>query len=119
VAERPGKNLVQLSAGLAFYIGYWRGSSSSIAWVRAGIGVFAILQGTIRFRPDGGIPGSIEEVIVTGVIGIYAYGEGGVEVWILSARVAVSVQAATATTVHYIVGGNTTIVYEALLGARY
>ena len=83
---------IELGAGLGFYYGYYFGAGNSIAWIRAGIGVFAILQGSITFRkPESNDPlailrSSIYAIEITGVIGVMAYGEGGVDVWILSAR---------------------------------
>lgn len=115
-----GQNLLALAAGVAFYLGYRWEVIGAIAWVRAGIGVFAILQGKIRFlQTSSALSKSIYDLTVIGVIGIYAYGEGGVDVWILSARFFVSVQAALAGTLYYIPGGSSTLSYEATLAAHY
>lgn len=93
-----GSQQLALSAGVGFYIGYYFGYSSSIVWLRAGIGIFAILQGTVVLEGGGqglaALRGTIVELRVRGVVGIFAYGDGGIDVWILSARFRVSVQAA-------------------------
>jgi hypothetical protein len=118
-----GENQLALSAGVGFYIGYFFGFSSSIVWLRAGIGVFAILQGTVVLEGGGtglaALRGTIVELRVRGVVGIFAYGEGGIDVWILSARFRVSVQAAIAMEI--VMGKNLPCVasYAATLAAGY
>jgi hypothetical protein len=114
-----------LSAGVGLYVGYYFGAGNSIAWVRAGIGVFAIMQGAITFRApaSNGTPdilrASIEGIEITGIVGIFAYGEGGVDVWILSARFRVSAQASLQCTILYVRGGPCSLSYAAMLEAAY
>ena len=115
-----GAGLVKYSAGVGFYVGYRWEVDAGIAWARAGIGVFAVLQGTVSMLTQSTqLIGSVRELVVTGVIGIYAYGEGGVDVWILSSRFRVSVQAAISGTLHYIPDGACALTYEAMLAAHY
>jgi hypothetical protein len=125
LAPSGTKQLV-LGAGAGFYLGYYFGfgTPGRFVWVQAGIGIFAILEGRVTFDlPPGGDPGLIKatmsEVFVRGVIGIYAYGEGGIEIWVISARFRVSVQAAIAGEIHYVRGGNCTLAYAATLHASY
>lgn len=120
-----GSQYLTLSAGMGLYVGYGFSAGNSIAWVRAGIGVFAILQGSVTFRApavvsvDAILQSSIYELQITGVIGVFAYGEGGVDVWILSARFRVSAQASLACTITYITGGPCALAYDAELEADY
>lgn len=121
LAEAGNKQLV-LSAGVGFYLGYRFGYSSSIVWLRAGIGVFALLQGRAVLENVGsGKPfkGSLVELHVVGVVGIFAYGEGGIDVWILSARFRVSLQAALALTIHYQRNLPCVVTYRSTLAAHY
>jgi hypothetical protein len=123
-----GATELTLAAGAGFYLGYYFGfgTPGRFVWVQAGIGVFAILEGIVTFRlppgtsgVEGLIKGTIKEVIVRGVIGIFAYGEGGIEIWVISSRFRVSVQAAIAGELHYLPGGNSTLRYGATLNAHY
>lgn len=124
VAVATGEKLM-LSAGLGLYVGYFFGAGNSVAWVRAGIGIFAIMQGTITFRVPGPIlspailKASIDSVEIVGVVGIFAYGEGGVDVWILSARFRVYAQASVECRILYVVGGPCSLSYAARLSAGY
>lgn len=116
---------ITLAAGMGFYLGFFFGSGNSVAWVRAGIGVFAIVEGHITFQmPAAGgtsalLKSSIYSIDISGVVGIFAYGEGGVDVWILSARFRVSAQAAVACTIRYVAGGPCALSYSAILAAGY
>ena len=122
-----GSTELTLSAGVGFYYGYYFGfgTPGKYVWARAGIGVFALLEGSIRFElpPGGGagslIKGTVREVMVRGVIGIFAYGEGGIEIWVISARFRVSVQAAIAGELHYLPGASSSLRYAATLHADY
>lgn len=119
-----GTQSLVLGAGAGFYLGYavGFGTPGKGVWARAGIGIFGILEGRIVFSPAGGdnpLKGSIQEVDVRGVLGIWAYGDGGIEVWVLSARFRVSVQAAIAGELHYLPHANSTFAYEATLSAGY
>jgi hypothetical protein len=124
VAIASGEKLM-LSAGVGLYVGYFFGAGNSIAWVRAGIGVFAIMQGTITFRATGRIlspailKASIDSIEIVGVVGIFAYGEGGVDVWIISARFRVSAQASVECRILYVVSGSCSLTYTARLSAGY
>ncbi|MDM4769056.1 hypothetical protein [Solimonas sp. SE-A11] len=126
----PGEQgkFVTFSAGAGFYLGYRFELSAGIAWVRAGIGVFGVMIGSATLKlPVGADPlnplallkGSLAQLQVVGVIGIYAYGEGGVEVWILSARFRVSAQAFVEVTLTYVPSGRSMIAWDATLSAHY
>jgi hypothetical protein len=120
-----GSNEIELAAGVALYVGYFFGAGNSVAWVRAGIGVFGILEGRITFAaPNSSNPlallrTTIRRIDVIGVVGIFAYGEGGVDVWILSARFRVSAQASCQVQISYVVNGPCTLSYRAEMAAGY
>lgn len=116
---------VTFSAGAGFYLGYFFELNAGIAWVRAGIGIFGVMIGSATLRTDasGGalalLKGTLVELRVVGVIGIYAYGEGGVEVWVLSARFRVSAQAFVEVTLAYVPNARSVIQWNATLSAAY
>ena len=91
--------VVGFGAGFALYAGYFWGGGNGVAWLRAGIGVFAILEGHIFFNTTavaksiGDLKDVVERVDIVGVIGILAYGEGGIDYWVISARFRVYAQA--------------------------
>ncbi|MGJ4963386.1 hypothetical protein [Bradyrhizobium sp. HKCCYLRH3061] len=123
-----GDKMLTIGIGMGFYFGYYFGAGNSVAWVRAGIGVFAIVEGRITLQIPAGssttdpfalLRSSIYSIEITGVIGIMAYGEGGIDVWILSASFRVSVQASVACTIRYVTGGSCALSYDATLGAAY
>lgn len=114
---------VRLAAGVGFYVGYYWGFGTPGKWVwaNAGIGVFAILEGAVvmEFGTTGGLKGKIVSLEVRGVVGVYAYGEGGIEIWVISARFRVWVQAALMGHLLYLPGGSSTLSYAATLAAGY
>jgi hypothetical protein len=122
-----GTRELVIAAGAGFYVGYYFGfgTPGRFVWAQAGIGVFAILEGSVRLAlPQGTgaaglIKAGIQEVRVRGVIGIYAYGEGGIELWVISARFRVAVQAAIAGELHYLPGAQSTLAYAATLSVAY
>jgi hypothetical protein len=117
-----GAKTLTISAGMGYYAGYYWGSGNGTAYVRAGIGVFAILEGKVTFEnAKGGNPlrGAIVRLDVTGVIGIFAYGEGGIDVWILSARFRVAAIAAIEAQVLLQRGSPASLNYTAYLYAYY
>lgn len=118
LSEAGNKQLV-LSAGVGFYLGYQFGYSSSIVWLRAGIGVFALFQGRAVLEGTDLLKASLVELEVVGVVGIFAYGEGGIDVWILSARFRVTLQAALALSIHYRRNLPCVVTYGATLSAGY
>lgn len=119
------QRFVTFSAGAGFYLGYFFELNAGIAWVRAGIGIFGVLIGSATLRNDasGGavalLRGTLVELRVVGVIGIYAYGEGGVEVWVLSARFRVAAQAFVEVTLRYVPNARSVISWNATLSAAY
>lgn len=120
-----GQNYLTLGAGFGFYLGYYFEADYGIAWVRAGIGVFGILSGSATLAIASGnaltdaLRGSIAQLEIRGVIGIFAYGEGGVEVWILSARFRVSAQASIEVDITYRPNQTVYLSYSAELHASY
>jgi len=122
-----GSTYLTLSAGAGFYFGYLLSVGNSVAWVRAGIGVFGVMVGSATLRapenlgsnPLALLKTSLAKLSVTGVLGIYAYGEGGVDVWILSARFRVSAQAFVEVTLVYIPNARSYLTYNATLAAAY
>jgi hypothetical protein len=123
--ELPEGTYLIVGAGFGFYLGYFFGGDYGIAWVRAGIGVFGIMSGriTLALAEGGGalaaLKSSIYEIQIIGAIGIFAYGEGGVEVWILSARFRVSAQASVAIAVTYRPGQTVYLEWSTELRAAY
>ena len=121
----PGR-LVTFSAGAGFYLGYTFQWVAGPAWVRAGIGIFGVMIGSATLRladPNANLPallkGTLVRLEVTGVIGVYAYGEGGVDIWIISARFRVSAQAFLEVKLIYIPQGRSQLAYDAMLAAAY
>lgn len=125
LAPEGDGEIVAFSAGMGFYAGYYFGFTSSVVWVNAGIGVFAILQGTLEFKTNEegnkAFPNaSIERLEVVGVLGIFAYVDGGIDVWVLSARFRVSLQASVTVVVEYVPPtGEGALSYTANLSANY
>ncbi|RWP54342.1 hypothetical protein [Mesorhizobium sp.] len=123
----PGVKYITLSAGAGFYFGYRFATPRGIAWVSAGIGVFGVLIGSATLKAPENIGNnplallktSLAKLSVTGVLGIYAYGEGGVDIWILSARFRVSAQAFVEVTLVYIPNVRGYLSYNATLAAAY
>ncbi|MER9255364.1 hypothetical protein NKI59_26885 [Mesorhizobium sp. M0598] len=116
---------ITLAIGMGLYVGYYFGAGNSVAWVRAGIGVFAILEGRITLQgpahsdPMALLKSSIYSIEIVGVIGVMAYGEGGIDVWILSASFRVSAQVAVSCTIRYVAGGPCALTYSAIMAAGY
>jgi hypothetical protein len=111
-----------ISAGFGYYLGYYYGTGDSVAYLRAGIGVFAILQGSVTFMNAAGsnpFKGSIVALEVRGTIGIFAYCEGGINIWVLSASFRVAVVAAITTTLIYIKNAPCKLTYNAEMHAYY
>jgi hypothetical protein len=125
----PEGRYLTLGAGFGFYFGYFFQGSFGPAWVRAGIGVFGILSGRAtlllvdRDRERGSafdvLKSSIAQLEIIGVLGIFAYGEGGVEVWILSARFRVAAQAAATVHIVYRPKQPVSLKWDVLLNAHY
>ncbi|OEH73678.1 hypothetical protein cyc_09560 [Cyclospora cayetanensis] len=86
----PQGNSITFGAGFALYAGYFFGMGNSVAWLRAGIGVFAVLQAELTIDLSaqvtniGNLPNIVKGVLIEGAIGIFAYGEGGIDVWTFS-----------------------------------
>jgi len=123
----PEGRYLTIGAGFGFYFGYFFQGTFGPAWVRAGIGVFGIMSGraTLLLADRAGgsaldlLKGSIAQLEIIGVLGIFAYGEGGVEVWILSARFRVAAQAAATVHITYRPKQPVSLEWDALLNAHY
>ncbi len=118
---QEGRSLT-VSAGFGYYLGYFLGSGNSVAYVRAGIGVFAILQGSVTLENANGtnpFKGSIARLEVKGVIGIFAYGEGGINVWVLSASFRVAAVAAVTSVIVYVRNAPCMLKYSSDMYAYY
>jgi hypothetical protein len=121
-----GKYLT-VGAGFGLYLGYYFEANCGYAWVRAGIGVFGIMSGRATLAIAKGesnqalaaLRGSIVHLEIEGVVGIFAYGEGGIELWIISARFRVSAQAAITVHITYRPHQTVYIEWDATLSASY
>jgi hypothetical protein len=117
-------NLVTLGAGIALSYGYKVGARSAFAWAEAGIGVFMVFSGSITFIMSGSgafslLSARIKKLEATGVIGIYAYAEGGINYWIISASIKAWLVAAIQGHLLYEPGGNSSIDFSAVLSLHY
>jgi hypothetical protein len=121
----PQGQSVTFGAGFALYAGYFFGMGNSVAWLRAGIGVFAVLQAQLtidlsaKVTGINDLPNIIEGVVIVGAIGIFAYGEGGIDVWVLSARFRVSAQASVTVMIVVVRGQPTALSYTVSLAVGY
>ncbi|WP_242121998.1 hypothetical protein [Sphingomonas lacusdianchii] len=119
-----GKEMT-LAAGFALYVGYFFGTGNGVAWVRAGIGVFAVLEAALTFdmsarvKGIGDLPKVVKRVEISGAIGIFAYGEGGIDIWVLSARFRVSAQASVTCFIVVMRGQPTALSYQAVMSVAY
>jgi hypothetical protein len=117
-----GGNLT-LSAGAGFYLGYKYEAATKLSWVRAGIGIYGVLIGSATLAlPSANssiLKGSLTELSVTGALGIYAYGEAGVDLWVITARFKVSAQASVTVELVYNPSRGGLIIWNATLSASY
>jgi hypothetical protein len=118
------QSLLTIGAGIGLYYGYYVGGRTPIAWAEAGVGLFIILAGRATFRLQGSsgldlLSASLVSIEVIGVIGIYAYAEGGVDYWVISATFRVEIQAAIQGRLLYLPHGGSSLTYEAMLSARF
>jgi hypothetical protein len=114
-----------IGGGFAMYAGLYAGFGNSVVGARAGIGVFGILMGFVHLEnasittPSSFLKASITKLEVDGTIGILAYGEGWINVWVISARFRVWAQASLTTSIVYIRGANCAVIWTAQLAAGY
>jgi hypothetical protein len=119
------EELLLLGCGAALYIGLFAGYGNSVAYVRAGIGIFGMFEGRFWLRnarldkPATLLKATVAKMEIGGTIGIFAYAEGRIEVWILSASFRAWAEASLTSTILYIPGGTCAITYSALLAAAY
>lgn len=116
---------VTFAAGFAIYVGYFFGMGNGVAWLRAGIGVFAVLQAKLtvdlraRVTNISDLPNVVSRVEIVGAIGIFAYGEGGIDIWVLSARFRLSAQASVTVSILVVRGQPTALSYTVSLAVGY
>jgi len=121
----PQGQSVTFGAGFALYVGYYFGMGNSVTWLRAGIGVFAVLQARLtidlsaKVTSVSDLPNIVEGMVIVGAIGIFAYGEGGIDVWVLSARFRVSAQASVTVMIVVVRGQPTALSYTVYLAVGY
>ena len=121
------KTELTLSAGAGFYLGYKYEAKTKLSKVRAGIGIYGVLIGSATLAIPSSLvldakkilQSSLTKLRVTGALGIYAYGEGSVDLWIITARFKISAQACVTVDLIYVpeVGG--LITWDATLSASY
>ncbi|MBI5846058.1 MAG: hypothetical protein HZB23_15480 [Deltaproteobacteria bacterium] len=110
---------LQLGGGIALYAGLGFAAGNSVAWVRAGIGVMAVMEGSITLSLDKTFSEAIDKVDLTVALGIYAYGEGGIDVWVISARFLVELQFVTKASLSWKRGAPMRFLAEATMAANY
>lgn len=121
----PDSEVLMLGCGAAFYVGLYAGYGNSVAFVRAGIGVFGMYEGRFWLKnanlskPETLLKATIVRMEVSGTVGIFAYAEGRIEVWILSASFRAWAEASMTSTIIYVPGGTCAVGYSALLAAGY
>lgn len=114
-----------LGCGVALYIGLYAGYGNGVAFVRAGIGIFGIFEGRIWLKdvrldkPETLLKSTIVQMEVSGTIGIFAYAEGRIDVWILSASFRAWAEASMTSTIIFVPGGTCAIEYSAVMAASY
>lgn len=95
-------NEITLGGGLAIAIGLGIALGNSRLWVRAGIGIFVIVEGFVTIEKGKKVfDAALVGFSLTGVIGILAYVEGGINIWIISARFRAELQASIAVRLDY------------------
>jgi hypothetical protein len=116
---------ITFAAGFAIYAGYFFGMGNGVAWLRAGIGVFAVMQAsltidlTAKVASISDLPNVVSRVEIVGAIGIFAYGEGGIDIWVLSARFRLSAQASVTVSILVVRGQPTALSYTVSLAVGY
>jgi len=121
----PDKEVLMLGCGAAFYVGLYAGYGNRVAYVKAGIGIFGMYEGRFWLKnanlskPETLLKSTIVRMEVSGTIGIFAYAEGRIEVWILSASFRAWAEASMTSTITYVPGGTCAVGYSALLAAGY
>lgn len=116
---------VTFAAGFGLYVGYAFAAGNSVAWVRAGIGIYGILEGSLTFdktqpiQSIGDLRSAIVRIEIRGTVGIYAYGEGGIDYYVISARFRVSVDAYVECAVIIMRHQPAALTYNATLAAAY
>jgi hypothetical protein len=115
-----------LSAGAGFYLGYKYEVATKLSWIRAGIGIYGVLIGSATLAlPESNnseqpaLKDSLTKLSVTGALGIYAYGEAGVDLWVITARFKVSAQASVTVELVYIPNRGGLMSWNATLSASY
>lgn len=121
--KRDEKELT-LGAGVGIYYGYYVGTRNKYAYAEAGIGITVILTGSVTFKVNTGknmqdLNSSILRLYVEGIIGIYAYAQGGVDYWIFSASFRIEVVAAIQGELIYLPEGNSTLTFNTTISVRY
>jgi hypothetical protein len=122
--EPDGNTSITLSAGFGLYVGYYYGYDGGWIGARAGIGIFGILQGSVtlgnfKIAAGGNLMPAVLRASILGVIGIFAYGEGWLEVWVISSRFRISAQASIACEIRYVRGLPCVLAWEANLACAY
>lgn len=119
------EQVLMLGCGAALYVGLFAGYGNKVAFVRAGIGIFGMFEGRFWLknvnlsRPETLLKATIVRMEISGTIGIFAYAEGRIEVWILSASFRAWAEASLTSTVIYVPGATCAIAYSATLAAGY
>lgn len=119
------EQVLMLGCGAALYVGLFAGYGNKVAFVRAGIGIFGMFEGRFWMKnvtlsnPATLLKATIVRMEISGTIGIFAYAEGRIEVWILSASFRAWAEASFTSTVIYVPGATCAIAYSATLAAGY
>jgi hypothetical protein len=126
--EAGDKKFVQLRGGLGVEFGYGVMLGGGWLCVKAGIGVFVVVEGAITVllprdakidNPRAVLSGRLYKIEVNGVIGLIAYVEGYISIWIISARFRAELQAALACKLTWTQGQPLVAAYDATVYAGY
>jgi hypothetical protein len=121
-AEGQSRDIIVIAGGIGMSLELRLSASFMVIKVAAGIGVFAIIEGRLWImvgRAGNIFDGSLTRAHLTAAIGIYAYVEISINVWVLSAVVRVWLQASITGAVTWTKGEPMLLTYNATMVASY
>lgn len=103
--DAKGREIMEIGGGFGFTVGLGFAAGNRFIYVRAGIGIFAIIEGAIMLDLKSGRSNWAKTVVgfrIHGVIGVIAFVEGGINIYIISAKFRAEIQAALAAGIEYV-----------------